>query len=57
MFSKLLRREVKYESLLTINIRTAERKRTKSRVTNKVADLPGAVGPVRPKIMVNKGVV
>ena len=42
MFSKLMRREVKYGSLLTINIREAERKSTKSRVTNTMADLPGA---------------
>ena len=42
-----MRREVKYGSLLTINIiREAERKSTKSRASNAVADLPGAVGPV-----------
>ena len=37
-----MRREVKYGSLLTIIIRKVERKITKNRVTNVVADLPGA---------------
>ena len=46
-----MRREVEYGSLLTINIRKAELKSTKGRVTNAVADLPGTCDE---RLMVNK---
>ena len=45
-----MRRDVKYGSLLTINILEAERKSKKCRMTNAVADLPGSAGPVLRKI-------